>query len=135
MLAPAAVAVAAAVVSSHGVSLRVPSGWRTLSRPLTSCVDPIERLDVAGPDGALVMVQEALDRRYVSRFPARPAHFAVHGPPQSLTCCGASGHGKGWLVHFRDGGRSFYVYLYPGRGGSPTEALHVLNGLRVEPVR
>ncbi|MDX6485801.1 MAG: hypothetical protein QOF43_954, partial [Gaiellaceae bacterium] len=90
-----------------------------------------ERLDVAGPGGALVMVQEALDRAYVKRFPARPRHFTVRGAPNYLTCCDAPGYGKGWFLSFRDGERSFYVYLYPGRGRGPAAALAIIDSLRI----
>jgi len=40
-------------------------------------------------------------------------------------------HGKGWFLSFRDAGRSFYVYLYPGRAGDPSIALAILDSLRI----
>jgi hypothetical protein len=131
MVAPLAVAATIVVTAAHGVSARVPEGWRVLDGRLTSCTNPIERLDVAGPGGALVMLQEALDRAYVSRFPRKSAHVAVRGRPSYLSCCGAPGSRKGWVLPFRAGGRSFYAYVYPGREGRLAEALSILDSLRV----
>lgn len=128
---PAALAALILVTGSHGVSAHVPAGWHRVPAALTSCTDPVERLDVAGPAGALVMVQEALDRAYVHRFRARPRHFSVRGAASYLTCCDAPGYGKGWFLSFRDGGRSFYVYLYPGRTRDPSVALAILDSLRI----
>jgi hypothetical protein len=127
----AALAVLIVVLGSHGVSARVPTTWYRVPGALTACTNPIERLDVAGPGGALVMVQEALDRAYITRFPRRPPHFRVRGAAGYLTCCDAPGHGKGWFLSFRDGDRSFYVYLYPGRTGNPAAALAILDSLRI----
>src|SRR4051795_3580671 len=109
----------------HGLALRIPPGWRLLDSRLTPCTNPIERADIAGPRGALLMLQEALDRKYVNRFPPRPRQFAVRGPAQFLVCCGARSFGKGWMLSFRERGRSFYAYLYPGRG-SPRALLGIL---------
>jgi hypothetical protein len=119
-------------VGSHGVSARVPPSWHTVSA-LTPCTNPIERLDVAGPGGALVMIQEAVGLGDVRDFPQRPRRFAVRGAPSSIACCDAPGHGKGWLLRFRTRGRTFYAYVYPGRGHRVREALQVLDGLRVSP--
>lgn len=127
----AALAAVLLAVGSHGVSARVPPGWHAIPATLTPCVNPIERLDVAGPGGALVMIQEALDRQYVNRFRVRPRHFAVHGAPSGLSCCNAEGYGNGWMLNFRDHGRSFYAYVYPGREHRVREALQVLDSLRI----
>jgi hypothetical protein len=118
----------------HGLALRVPPGWHLLDRRLTPCVNPIERVDVAGPGGSLLMLQEALDRKYVDRFPRRSRRFRVRGHAEFLVCCGARSYGKGWMLPFRDGGRSFYAYVYPG-GGSPRPLLAILDSLRVTPPR
>jgi len=112
------------------LALALPAGWHTILPRLTSCTNPVERVDVVGPGRALVVLQEALDE-YAGGFPRRPAHFAVHGPPGSLTCCEAPGYGKGWMLPFRDRGRSFYAWVYPGREHRAREALAILDGLRV----
>ena len=117
-------------VGTHGVSARVPPTWHAVSA-LTPCTNPIERLDVAGPGGALVMIQEAVGEWDARDFPLRPRRFAVQGAPSFIACCDAPGHGKGWLLHFRTEGRMFYAYVYPGREHRVREALRVLNGLRV----
>jgi hypothetical protein len=128
----AALAALVLVAGSHGIAARVPPDWRLIPASLTPCTNPVERVDVAGPGGALVMLQEGLDRAYVQRFPVRPRHFAVRGAPSFLSCCDAPGHGKGWVVDFRDGGRSFYAYVYPGRDGRTKAALAILDSLRIE---
>jgi hypothetical protein len=120
------------IAGSHGIATRVPAGWKVVPASLTPCTNPIERVDVAGPDGALVMLQEALDRAYVNRFPRRSRHFAVRGRPSFLSCCAAPGYGKGWVLRFRDGGRSFYAYVYPGRDGRLREALAILDSMRID---
>jgi hypothetical protein len=129
----AALALAAPVHDAgNGISIRVPPGWHVLAERLTPCTNPIERVDVTGPRGALVMLQEALDRKYVTRFPARPRRFGVRGAPNFIACCAPESTGKGWMLHFRDAGRSFYAYVYPGRGARTRQALGILDSLRVE---
>ena len=122
---------AAARHSAAGLSIAVPSGWHVVKRRLTPCTNPIERIDLAG-DGALVMLQEALDRAYVRRFPRRPRRFTLAGEPNVIACCGVARR-KGWMIPFRDRGRSFYAYVYPGRAGSLRAALGALRSLRVTP--
>lgn len=112
-----------------GLSVTVPDGWSVVARPLTPCTNPVQRLALRGR-GALVQLQEALDRAYVHRFPARPRRFALRGAPQWIACCSPSRR-KGWLVQFRDAGRSFYAYVYVGRAGTRAEALGILDSLRV----
>ena len=114
----------------HGLALSVPPGWRLLHRRLTPCTNPIERVDLVGPGGSLLMLQEALDRKYVSRFPRRPRRFSVAGDPQYIACCSVRSFGRGWMLDFRDRGRSFYAYVYPGRGVA-APLLAVLDTLRV----
>ncbi len=121
---------APATTVGHGLSVRVPPGWHVLDRRLTPCTNPVERVDLVG-NGALVMVQEALDHAYVDRFPVRPTHFRVHGAASWMACCTV--RRRGWRVDFRDSGRSFYAYVYPGRRGSLREALTLLDSLRVAP--
>src|SRR4051812_32111985 len=104
----------------------MPASWHEAGAQ-TPCSNPVERLDVAGPGGAFLMVQEALDRAYVNRFPRRSRHFGVRGAPSYLSCCSAPGHGKGWVLRFRARGRSFYAYVYPGREARLNEALAVLD--------
>ena len=112
--------------------MHVPRGWHVVHRHQTACVNPAQRLTLAGR-GAMVVVLETLDpRHYVLRFPRRPAHFRVSGKPSPMECCAVRGR-AGWALDFRAAGRGFYAFVYPGRPGSTREALRVLDGLRVRP--
>jgi hypothetical protein len=85
----------------------------------------VERFSVL--DGrAILTIQERLGPE---AGPQRQGPFQVEGPARPMECC-AIERRSGWMLHFRDHGRSFYVYLYPA-GGSPRTLLHVLDSLRV----
>lgn len=120
--------------TTAGLTVTLPLGWRVVHRRLTPCVNPIERLTLAGP-GALVMLQESLDpRRYIRRFSPRPPRFGLGGKPEPIACC-APTRRPGWFFNFRDRGRGFYVYVYVGRMGTRAEALAILDSTRVRPRR
>jgi hypothetical protein len=121
------------VVTRAAISAVLPPRWHVVHRRLTPCVNPVERLVVRG-NGALVMVQEGLKPDFrAPRFEPRPAHFTLRGTPSPLECC-APATRAGWLLNFRDHGRGFYVYVYPGRPGWRAQTLRTLNSLRVEPL-
>jgi hypothetical protein len=91
----------------------------------TPCADPVERFSVI--DGRAILTVE---ERYAREpAPPRPSRFRVAGAASPMECCTIEGR-AGWGFHFRDHGRAFYVYLYPG-GASPVPLLHVLDSLRV----
>lgn len=112
-----------------GVSVVVPAGWAPAIKPLSSCTNPVQRLALRG-QGALVQIVETLDYAYVHRFPARPRRFALRGPAQFQACCPPRDD-KGWFLSFRDGNRGFYVYVYLGQRGTRSQALALLDSLRV----
>ena len=114
-----------------GLSIAIPAGWEPVTRPLSICTNPVQRLAVRG-HGALVQIVETLDYGYVDRFPARPHRFALPGPAQFQACCPPR-EAKGWFLSFRDGNRGFYAYVYLGRTGTRSEALATLDSLRVRP--
>jgi hypothetical protein len=99
-------------------------------RRLTPCIDPTERLTVAG-HGALVMLQERLHPAGRELAP-RPRRFELHGNPQYIECCTPLDR-AGWVSNFGDKGRGFYVYVYLGRPGTRAQALAILDSLRVQP--
>jgi hypothetical protein len=114
------------VDAGHDLSIVVPASARLTHHHFTSCADPVERFSVV--DGrAVLTVEERLDGEPA---PPRRGLFHVSGPPTTVECCAIKGR-AGWVVHFRDHGRAFYAYLYPG-GSSPAALLHVLNTLRVQ---
>ena len=114
--------------SHHGVAVLVPSGWHVVTRKLTPCIDPTERLTVAGR-GALVMLQER--RRAVpGEFPVRPSKFELRGSPEYMECCAPLAR-RGWMLRFEDNGRSFYAYVYLGGAGTREQTLEILDSLRI----
>jgi hypothetical protein len=108
--------------------LKYPSDWRPIDHPLTNCVDPVEVIDLAGPGGALFMLQETGTRG----LPHRPSDFRLDGEPSPLGCCTPTSD-PGWMVGFQESKRGFYAYLYPGRGDRRSEVLAILNSLEVSP--
>lgn len=126
LVRPAASAGTGRVDAGHGLSLVVPTGARLTHRHFTPCADPVERFSVL--DGrAILSVQERLGPE---PGPRRLSRFHVEGPASPIECCAIEGR-SGWLLHFRDHGRSFYAYLYPA-GSSPGQLLHMLDSLRVD---
>ena len=115
--------------ANAGVSTEVPQGWSVVTKPLSPCTNPVQRLALRG-HGALVQIVETLDYAYVHRFPARPRRFALRGPAQYQACCPPR-DAKGWFLSFRDGNRGFYAYVYLGGRGTRAEVLRVLDSLRV----
>jgi hypothetical protein len=115
--------------ASAGLSVEVPRAWRVVETPMSACTNPVQRLALRG-HGALVQIVETLDYAYVHRFPARPRRFALRGPAQYQACCPPR-DAKGWFLHFRDGNRGFYAYVYLGRAGTRSEVLRILDSLRV----
>lgn len=113
--------------TGEGLAVTYPAGWRPTG-PLTNCVEPVEVIDLAGPGGALFMLQEAGARG----MPSRPPRFRLVGKPSPLECCTPTRQ-PGWLIPFQDGGRGFYAYLYPGSHDLRDEVLAILNSLEVSP--
>jgi hypothetical protein len=130
-LAAAALAAPTATVERAGITAPVPAGWHVVDRRLTPCTNPLERLTLAGPSGAMVMLQESLDpRHYIARFDRRPGRWRLHGPPEPIACCAPSGR-PGWFMNFRDAGRGFYVYVYANTSDARRAALTILDRLTV----
>jgi hypothetical protein len=129
-----------------GISLRLPDGWRILRGPLTTCSDPTERLAAAtflasqlGPvnavprTGALLLLLED-HVNAPSAFSARPPHFRLHGYPTSFEGCCDTPATPGYEFMFRDHGRDFEAFIFPGSGASPElvrETTTVLDSLQV----
>jgi len=115
-----------------GLLVTYPASWRPIRHRLTRCSNPVERIDLAGPGGALLMVQESLGRNATRGMLPRPNRFGFGGPPHPLACCTPTRQ-PGWLLNFKDGGRGFYAYLYPGSKSLRAELVAILNSLRVRP--
>ena len=85
-------------VERAGITAPVPAGWHIVDKRLTPCTNPRERLTLAGPDGAMVMLQESLDpRRYIARFNPRPTRWHLRGQPRPIACC-APAWRAGWFI-------------------------------------
>jgi hypothetical protein len=140
---------AARVDVGHRISIRVPSGWHVIRRPLTDVQEPALRLAVASPGvkalagrcdcdtpgvrdparGAFVVMWEspAPDGGSRWRIPRRPARFHVTGRARSE--CVSS-----WYSLFLDAGRYFNVEVSLGpRAGRRVRARvdALLDSLRV----
>ena len=125
------------VVSSHGLSLRLPAGWR--GGAASDDCDPVLRLRVSSPRGDVVVY--LLEDRV--NAPAgdlrRPARFAVGWSRLERLegCCETPG-GPGWLRWFRQRGRLLGFLVHPR--GSPRAAVRaqtdaLLDSLRVQASR
>jgi hypothetical protein len=112
--------------AGHGLTIVVPVGAHLSQHHFTPCADPVERFSLIDR-GAILTVEERFAREPA---PARPSHFRVTGPARPMECCAIEGR-AGWTFHFRDHGRAFYVYLYPG-GAPPLPLLHALDSLRIQ---
>lgn len=112
----------------HGLSIDVPAGWRISHHPFTSCIDPIERFSLLRGQ-ALITLEERTGRGASEGMPQRPDHLRVSGKPSELECCALAAR-PGWTISFRDHGRAFYAYLYPG-SAAPQVLLRILDSLRV----
>jgi len=111
----------------HGLSVRIPPGWRISHRHFTPCSDPVERFSLLGAGRILTLEERLVPVR--AELTRRPRHFNVRGRPTPLECCAIPGR-RGWVVQFGDHGRAFYAYLYPGRGPT-TILLRTLDSLLV----
>jgi hypothetical protein len=120
-------------VERAGITAPVPAGWHIVDKRLTPCTNPRERLTLAGPDGAMVMLQESLDpRRYIARFNPRPTRWHLRGQPRPIACC-APARRAGWFMNFRDADRGFYVYVYANAARARRAALTILDHLVIAP--
>ncbi len=147
-----------ATYSAHGVTVRLPPGWRAGGTSLTPhLVDPREVLAVGtrplryrpggcaqvavgalaalGRTGAFLSLQE----RGVGSvaFPPRPTRFGpgLGGPSEAAACVPGARFEDHWLP-FADGGRNFYAEVAFGPSASaPTRraAWRILDSLRVDP--
>jgi hypothetical protein len=150
------------VISQHGMTVELPSGWQRADGQLVRLEDPREVLSVGtfplryrevdcphmpssaledlGPDDALVTLLErgADPHSTWPDFPPRPAHF---GPTPGDTnsdapACVPGAHFVSHWFRFTDSGRHFHVLVAFGTSASPDtkqEAWSILDGLNVDP--
>jgi hypothetical protein len=118
--------VPAHTVSTHGVRITVPDGWRRAGR-LSDCSDPRQVLALARRhDGAVILVLETGGRP----FPARSTFHLSPQPSRFEGCCGQP-TGPGYQFEFRERGREFYAYVYSEDRAAARGAVAILNTLRV----
>jgi hypothetical protein len=129
-----------------GISVQLSDGWRILRGPLTACSDPTERFAAAtfpasrlGPanavprKGALILLLED-HINPASGFSRRPPRFRLRGHATTFEGCCDTPTNPGYEFVFRDRGRDFEAFIFPGPQASPKlldEATSVLNSLLV----
>jgi hypothetical protein len=129
-----------------GISVELPGSWRILRGPLTTCSDPMERFAAAtypasqlGPanavprEGALILLLED-HTNPASGFSRRPPRFRLRGHATTFEGCCDTPTDPGYEFVFRDRGRDFEAFIFPGRGASQKlleQATTVLNSLLV----
>jgi hypothetical protein len=149
------------VSRAHRFSATLPAGWEIASRSLTPTMspNPIEILSAGtlrdmrplegscghmpvgaiermGPRDALVTVFERFGG---TRFPDRPAHFALPDRTQrgdAIACTDTATPLDDYWFDFRDADRGFHVLIVFGRDAPRArrdEALALLDSLRFEP--
>jgi hypothetical protein len=123
-------------LSAHGVRITVPSVWRRTGR-LSDCSDPHQVIALARSrvelpissasryNGGLILL---LEGRY--GFSPRERLSLPAAPRRFEGCCDQPS-GPGYEFTFRDHGRDFYAFVYTGNRAVATEAVAILNTLRV----
>jgi hypothetical protein len=114
--------------AANGLALRTPPSWHRVDHQLTDCIDPAQRLAVAGPRGELVLIVERL-RDPARRGAHHPRPFRLDTRPQLMECC-APRSARGWFFRWIEHRRELYAYAYMG-AGTRRELARVLDSLRV----
>jgi hypothetical protein len=123
---PAEALVRAHTISTHGLRMTVPNGWRRAGL-LSDCSDPRQVLALARPDDdAVILVLETRE----GSFPARSTFRLSPRPTRFEGCCGQP-TGPGYRFAFRERGREFYSYVFSKDRAAANGAVAVLNTLRV----
>jgi len=117
--------VPAQTLSTHGVRITVPDGWRRAGL-LSDCSDPSQVLALVRRNEAVILI---LERRH-GYFPARSTFRLSPRPTRFEGCCGQP-TGPGYRFVFRDRGRNFYAFVYAPDRANAARAAAVLNTLRV----
>jgi len=132
-----------------GITVDVPAGWFVTSAPLNAITNPVPRFVLSScrvPVGAdagngyvppstavLVQAMEEEPPLYSSSslWPPRPAKLIIPRLGRMETLSGSR-----WAeLHFRDGRRHLYLFIWIGRRTSPTkiaQLLHALDRMRIE---
>lgn len=129
-----------------GISVQLPDGWRILRGPITTCSDPAERFAAAtfpaaelGPKnavprtGALILLLED-HINPASGFSRRPLEFRLGAQATTFEGCCNTPSDPGYEFIFRDRGRDFEAFVFPGLQAPPKlveQATSVLNSLLV----
>ena len=122
-------------VPASGLLVRAPAGWYATDRPLVRLASPRPVLAVAsfpiadlpaetgdcphaalqrrGARGALLVLLEERDERYLGRIPPRPRVFRLR--PYASACYGR----RGQELAFRARGRAFYAFVSLGATAPP----------------
>lgn len=128
------------------ISVQLPDGWRMLRGPLTTCSDPTERFAAATFPASQLGAENAVPREGMlillledhtnpaSGFSSRPPRFRLRGRATTFEGCCDTPTEPGYEFIFRDRGRDFEAFVFPGPQATPKlveQATSVLNSLSV----
>jgi hypothetical protein len=137
--APAEARVPGRTISGDAIRITTPSGWRRAGA-LSICSDPHQVLALARSRhelpagnashyrGGLILVLESSG----NNFPARQRFRLAASPMRFEGCCDQP-TGPGYEFTFRERGRDFYAFIDAPNRDVATEAVAILNTLRVNP--
>jgi hypothetical protein len=137
--APAEARAPGRTISGEGVRITIPSSWRRAG-VLSICSDPHQVLALARTRhelpagnashyrGGLILVLESSG----SNFPAKQRFRLAASPTRFEGCCDQP-TGPGYEFTFRERGRDFYAFIDAPTRDVATEAVAILNTLRVSP--
>jgi hypothetical protein len=121
-------------VTTHGLRIELPSGWRVSNWSWSDCDDPAQTLAlVTGKhpvhDGGLLLVLEDTINP-AKGFDPRPNFRLLAKPVTFEGCCGTPA-AAGYDFSLRENGRDLRIYLWARDRGVAKTAVAALNTLRV----
>jgi hypothetical protein len=125
------------IVSVDGVRITIPSGWRRAGQ-LSDCSDPHQMIALARTRrellignanrfrGGLILLLEGGGHFFAPRQP-----FRLPAAPTRFEGCCDQPTGPGYEFTFSERGRDFYAFVYSENRAVASEALAILNAIRV----
>jgi hypothetical protein len=122
-------------VTTHGLRIELPSGWRVSNWSWSDCVDPAQTLAlVTGKhpvrNGGLLLVLEDTINPAKGFFHPRPTFRLLAKPVTLEGCCGTPA-AAAYDFSLRENGRNLRIYLWARDREVAKTAVAALNTLRV----